>query len=405
MRLVHTADWHLGLDFYEFARLPEQICFLNWLADTLVRLNAEVLLVAGDIFNTSAPSTAVQRAYFDFLTQVTRRLPELQIVMIAGNHDSGTRLEAPSALLENLNIHIKGSVVHNPTDYSIDYGQFAIPLRDRSGKEYICLAIPFLRANDCPPKKDEAENYTEAFYRELAAYFATDPRPKICMGHLYAAGVTLEEERDIEYAPVGGLEGVSLAKYLKPYSYIALGHIHRQQRVYNAENVRYAGAPIATTFTHRQQEQGVVVVDIDDAATKISFEAFASPLKLLKYSGKPDEILTQLSDLSVGVVDDFAPIIAIEVVDQARPPLSFKQEVDELLKGRYARRGPLTFKAAVTDVNRDECTAPLSVLDHRYEPEEIAEREYRKYHNGESLPAPLKRLLQEAIQEAKQCES
>ena len=102
MRIVHTADWHLGLEFYEFSRLREQIIFLDWLVDKLHDLQADVLLVAGDIFNTVSPSTAAQRAYFDFLTKVTQRLPNLQIVIIAGNHDSGARLEAPSALLENL---------------------------------------------------------------------------------------------------------------------------------------------------------------------------------------------------------------------------------------------------------------------------------------------------------------
>ena len=405
MRLVHTADWHLGLDFYEFARLPEQVVFLAWLADTLCRLEADVLLVAGDVFNTNAPSTAAQRAYFDFLTQVTQRLPRLQVVITAGNHDSGTRLEAPSALLANLNIHIKGSVAHNAADYSIDYDQFAIPLQDSSGKEYLCLAVPFLRANDCPPKQNETENYIEAFYRELAEHFVKDSRPKICMGHLYASGVTLGEEKDIEYIPIGGLAGVSLAKYLESYSYVALGHIHREQRVYNAEHIRYSGAPIATTFSHRKLKQGIMVVDIDDTQTSVTFEAFDSPLRLLKFSGTPAEILTQLGTLSEGVVDDFAPILAIEVVDQLPPSSSFKQEVEEVLKGRYARRGPFTFKSIAEDSRVWDSTSALSVLDHRYEPEEIAEREYRKRYNGAPLPDGLKRLLQEAIQEVKQCES
>ena len=404
MRLVHTADWHLGLDFYEISRLPEQIVFLDWLADTLCRLDVDALLVAGDVFNTIAPSTAAQRAYFDFLTRITRTLPKLQIVITAGNHDSGARLEAPSALLKNLNIHIKGSVEHNPSDYTIDYNQFAIPLKDRVGNEYLCLAIPFLRANDCPPCQNESESYTEAFYRELAAHFATDSRPKICMGHLYASGTSLSDAKDIEYIPIGGLEGVSLAQYFTSYAYVALGHIHRQQCVYSADNVRYSGAPIATTFVHREQAQGVIVVDIDDGKTIATFESFDSPLKLIKYSGTPTEILEQLQGLPERAVDDFAPIIAVEVLDETPPPPSFKQEVEAVLKGRYARRGPSTFKSSAQLTQELSTVSQPSALDHRYEPEEIAEREYQKRNNGAGFPEHLKRLLQEAIEEARQCE-
>lgn len=404
MRLVHTADWHLGLDFYEFARLPEQVVFLAWLADTLCRLEADVLLVAGDVFNTISPSIAAQRAYFDFLTEVTRRLPHLQIVITAGNHDSGSRLEAPSALLANLNIHIKGSVLHNPEDYSINYEQFAIPLYDKKGIEYLCLAVPFLRTSDCPPKQDETEDYVEAFYRELANHFAHDKRPKICMGHLYAHGSALNEEKDIEYVAIGGLEGSSLAQHFISYSYVALGHIHRQQRIYDAENIRYSGAPIATTFSHREQAQGILVVDIEGQKINVTHEVFDSPLKLLKLTGTPVSILEQLRALSEGTVDDFAPILDLEITDTTPPPALFKQEVEEALKGRYARRGLSTFKQTKLIASSEEREPILSTLDHRYEPEEIAEREYQKRY-GMSFPDDLRRLLREAIQEAQQCES
>ena len=188
------------------------------------------------------------------------------------------------------------------------------------------------------------------------------------------------------------------------YSYVALGHIHRQQRVYDAENIRYSGAPIATTFSHREQAQGILVVDIEGQKINVTHEVFDSPLKLLKLTGTPVSILEQLRALSEGTVDDFAPILDLEITDTTPPPALFKQEVEEALKGRYARRGLSTFKQTKLIASSEEREPILSTLDHRYEPEEIAEREYQKRY-GMSFPDDLRRLLREAIQEAQQCES
>ena len=108
MRLLHTADWHLGQTFYQFERSYEHQCFLDWLLETLVSEAIDALLIAGDIFDNTNPSAAAQRQLYRFLAAAKRRLPKLAIVIIAGNHDSGGRLEAPTPLLEGFDITVIG---------------------------------------------------------------------------------------------------------------------------------------------------------------------------------------------------------------------------------------------------------------------------------------------------------
>ena len=111
MKLLHTADWHLGQTFFEYDRRDEHIRFLNWLREQLRELDIDVLLIAGDIFDSPNPSAESQRLYYTFLREVTQENPSLQIIIIAGNHDSAARLEAPNPLLEGMNVSVRGVAV------------------------------------------------------------------------------------------------------------------------------------------------------------------------------------------------------------------------------------------------------------------------------------------------------
>ena len=110
LKIIHTADWHLGQTFFGYDRDEEHEAFLSWLIDILTLRQTDVLLIAGDVFDVANPSAAAQRRFFRFLREANRRNPQLQIVIIAGNHDSAARLEAPIPLLEELNTSIVGAV-------------------------------------------------------------------------------------------------------------------------------------------------------------------------------------------------------------------------------------------------------------------------------------------------------
>lgn len=150
MRLLHTSDWHLGQSLHNFDRHYEHQCFLDWLLETIVAEQADALLVAGDVFDNANPSAASQRQLYSFLQQARARAPQLDIVVIAGNHDSPGRLEAPGPLLE-----VHGTTVigypHRDADGAIAMERMLVPLTGKDGKVGAwVLAVPFLRHGDVP---------------------------------------------------------------------------------------------------------------------------------------------------------------------------------------------------------------------------------------------------------------
>ena len=150
LKLIHTADWHLGQTFFGYDREAEHDAFLGFLTNLLVERQTDVLLIAGDVFDVTNPSAGAQRRFYRFLKEANRRNPGLQIVIIAGNHDSAIRLEAPNPLLEELNTSIVG-IVGRTDSGEIDLGSLVVPLRNRAGeREALCLAVPFLRQGDYP---------------------------------------------------------------------------------------------------------------------------------------------------------------------------------------------------------------------------------------------------------------
>jgi len=250
MRVIHTSDWHLGHMLRgEVARVEEHLAFVDWLLAACIREAADVLLVTGDIFDSATPTAAAERTWFDFLAAARRALPAMDIVAIAGNHDSPARLGAASNLLRELGVHVVGSLPRRP-DAEIDLDRVAIPV---AGGRGLVAAVPFLRPVDLP----EGEGALEAIYGEVVAGARARRRADqalIVTGHLYVAGAEtryLSERR----VAIGGLESAPLRLFPDDIDYVALGHIHKSQRV-GRDTIRYAGAPLALSldeapYTHQ----------------------------------------------------------------------------------------------------------------------------------------------------------
>ena len=151
MKIIHTADWHLGQTFYNYDRSKEHALFLDWLCSLIKERGTELLLIAGDVFDNPNPSAEAQRIYYSFLKKITAENDGLQIIVTAGNHDSAARIEAPSPLLNAFNVHVSG-VVHYK-EGEIDYDSMIIPIANNG----CCLAVPYLRYSDLP----EADSYSE----------------------------------------------------------------------------------------------------------------------------------------------------------------------------------------------------------------------------------------------------
>jgi exonuclease SbcD len=254
MRILHTADWHLGARLVERERLGEQAVFLDWLIEVLRSEKVEALLVSGDVFDAANPPQEAVALYFDFLKRLAD-LKTVNAVITGGNHDSASHLNAPRELLKRFEVHV--------------FGQAGANVVDLGGA--VVAAVPFLRERDLREVgagvtmgkvQEQVKGAIRAHYAEqLAACRAVAvERPVIAMGHLTVLGaVTSDSERDIH---IGNLGAVG-ADVFAGFDYTALGHLHRPQKVAGLEGVRYSGSPIALSFSEAGDAKSVVVVETE----------------------------------------------------------------------------------------------------------------------------------------------
>jgi exonuclease SbcD len=266
MRLIHTSDWHLGHELHGFDRGVEHDVFLDWLAGLLVDLQADALLVTGDIYDTVNPSVPAQQRLYRFVRRALAEVPYLQIVLIGGNHDSAARLELPKELLDANRVHLIGGMPRHQGRPAAR--RVLVELRDAAATpRALCAAVPYLRPGDLPPCV-EAESPVKTLYRDVidAAKATRGDLPLIVTGHLHMRGGIVSELSERRLV-VGGEEAVPSDIFPASAAYVALGHLHRPQTVPGQTLIRYAGSPFPMSVTEKDYEHSIVVVDLDQAGS------------------------------------------------------------------------------------------------------------------------------------------
>ncbi|WGV14152.1 exonuclease SbcCD subunit D C-terminal domain-containing protein [Psychrobacter maritimus] len=282
LTILHTSDWHLGRRLYGRMRYDEFEAFLNWLQDTISAQKVDILIVAGDIFDTMTPSNRAQALYYEFLGRVSRSCCE-HIVIVAGNHDSPTFLDAPSNVLKFLNVHVIGTACEDLNDE-------VLVLDDADGAPHcIIAAVPYLRdrdvrssaAGESADSKDvNVIKGIRAHYDKVASIAKTKQAklveasqrhiPIIATGHLFAAGGTTTEDDGVRELYVGSLGKISADMFDDGFDYVALGHLHIPQRVGGRESIRYSGSPIAMGFGEAKQQKQVLLVQFGTVERSLS---------------------------------------------------------------------------------------------------------------------------------------
>ncbi len=260
MHILHTADWHIGQKLHERPRLDEHEKFLEWLLGKIKEENVELLLVSGDIFDTSLPSADATNLYYRFLHQLYTETATHTII-IAGNHDSPRHLEAPREFLRMGRIHVVG-LAKEPAECVIN-----IP---SDNPQVSVAAVPYLSENELPHVSYESEIEKSERYRERLKSFYTEcvshmekSLPKILMGHLFVhGGKETKSERNIQ---IGGATAIRVSDFPDDVDYVALGHLHRPQTL-NKENypIRYSGSPIPMRFNEANYRKKVYLLEISD---------------------------------------------------------------------------------------------------------------------------------------------
>ncbi|WP_299988298.1 exonuclease SbcCD subunit D C-terminal domain-containing protein [uncultured Pontibacter sp.] len=299
MRVLHTSDWHLGQRLVNLERTEEHQHFLDWLLQTIESEEVEVLLMAGDVFDTGVPSNTALRQYYNFLTRVCATCCR-HIIITGGNHDSVSTLNAPKELLDCFNIKVIGGATADLLDELIE-------LRDENGQlELVVCAVPFLRDRDVRLSVP-GESYEEREQRikqGIAAHYAAfvphvhpykdQGIPVVAMGHLFAAGGSASDsEKEIH---VGNLGQIGADQFPKEFDYVALGHLHRPQQVNKAHHIRYSGSPIPLSFSEVTDKKVVYVLDFENGQlTDLKEIAIPVCRKLVRFKGSLEEVKQKIA--------------------------------------------------------------------------------------------------------------
>jgi exonuclease SbcD len=271
MKLLHTSDWHLGQKFLSFDREKEHRMALEWLLQTIRDQQVDVLIVAGDVFDIGNPPNYARTLYYRFLAGLTLT-PCRHAVFIGGNHDSPSMLDAPREILKTLNVHVVGSATGDIEDEVIEL------LDEEGNPEMVVAAVPFLRDRDLR-SSEIAEtgqqridrirkgifNHYQEIGRRMEAYAELNI-PLIATGHLYADGAVASAKQDNIY--IGDIENIRADQFPEVFDYVALGHIHRPQKIGGKDHVRYCGSLIPLSFSETKDEKAATLIEWKDRTIK-----------------------------------------------------------------------------------------------------------------------------------------
>ena len=403
MKIIHTADWHLGNVFHRHNRVAEHRHFFGWLRDTIVQQQPDALIVSGDIFVGPNPAADVQRLFYDFLTHLSVEHPGMSIILIAGNHDSGARLEAGEELLRLHNIFVRGTVWKDAEGETY-FERMILPLAPRGSDtaEVVCYALPFLRPADYPAGlsvQDGLRHYLTNLDKRLKKT-AFKRLPVVVAAHFYAHGALIQAHEHSERLVVGGQDMVEIDTMGKAYAYVALGHIHRPQAVGNCANVRYAGSPLALSFSERDYKRAVNLVEIDTQGHVETTSLFYTPLCALislpdRGALDPQEALSRLRSLPDAQPDDDReayPYVEMNI-RLAQPEPELRRRIGEIIEHKavkFCRITTSTFReqSAQDDTQRPAVENSL----HSQAPIDIAKQYYTARYGNEMPEALVERF-------------
>ena len=413
MRLFHTSDWHLGQNLHGQERDFEHACFLTWLLAQLASEQPDVLLIAGDIFDTVNPPVKAQERLYDFIVSAHEQQPKLTIVMIAGNHDSGSRIELPAPLMRRLRTHALGRVLWLD-DGQLDAERLLIPLPDASGEIAAwCLALPFLRPAEVTGAHlgDDYLRGIGQVHEWLIEAANTKRKPGqalIAISHAHMAGGSISEDSERSLI-IGNAEALPACLFGPSISYVALGHLHKPQRVNNEERIRYCGSPIPLSFSEIGYQHQILDVTLK-GETLVSVETRLIPraVNLQRIGPLPlAEILTQLAELpDIDLLADIQrqPWLEVRVkLDEPQPDL--RQQIETALQGKSVRLVRIAAEYAGSGGrNGDDDATRLIELD-QLTPQELFSRAWQENYGSEADEQTLKDfavLLQEVQLEGEQ---
>lgn len=392
LNVLHTSDWHLGRSLYGQRRYEEFDALLQWMLTTLGEQQTDILLIAGDVFDTTAPSNRAMQQYYNFLRDAAHSGCR-HVVIIGGNHDSPTFLNAPRQILKTLNVHVVGAKTDDPADE-------VLRLDDAEGKPLaLVCAVPYLRDRDIRSAEagesiddkerklldgirthyQEVTDAAERLRRELEQQFDSKI-PLIGMGHLWTAGAQTVEGDGVRELYVGSLAHVGTDIFPAALDYVALGHLHVPQSVGGKAHIRYSGSPLPMGFGEARQQKSVCVLTFTGHKAEINQLNIPGFQRLRQLSGNLAGLQAELQALLDEGISTWVEAIYTgeEIVPDLRDKLlealaDDEQQLITLLRVKNQRINVQTLQAQESEQTLDDLT-PQDVfarcLDAHNVPEE-----------------------------------
>jgi exonuclease SbcD len=397
MKILHTSDWHLGKTLYSKKdRQEEHLAFFDWLLNTIREKKVDVLLVAGDVFDTASPSSTSQKMYYEFLIKV-KTAGCNHVIVVGGNHDSPSFLNAPKDILSAINISVIGNATDNPED------ELVLVENEVGEVQLIVCGVPFLRERDISRFAD-GENYSDRSRRvnesikthyALIAKLAEEKRkelgseiPIIATGHLSVAGGKRNDDDGVRETYIGTVEAVGYDIFPETFDYVALGHYHIPSLI--TDHIRYCGSPIPMGFGEVGQEKRIYLIDYSKERT---IETIYIPVfqELESISGEKEYIQTRLTELK-----NQNRSVWVEVIYSGKELLpDFTQWVNDLIDGSPIEVLKLQNRPQSTTVLTQEDTSEsleeLDIFD-------VFEKKLMKEEIIEEQKDELRALYREMVQ-------
>ncbi|MCI5850101.1 MAG: exonuclease SbcCD subunit D C-terminal domain-containing protein [Sutterellaceae bacterium] len=396
-RILHTSDWHLGKEIIGESTVETDEKFLGWLLRLCEERKVDCLLVSGDVFDVPMPPTRAQELYYRFLAGLVKSGCRT-VVLTPGNHDSPSFLRAPGSILSQL-----GVVVPDP-----DPESEAVVVRNEEGEPVLGIAaVPFLRESEVRASLEGMtegkrwELYEEGVRRHYASVREALGRkltgasvPLIAMGHFFALGTKITPDPETGEIPntVGTLGAISSDAVGEGWDYVALGHIHRAQRV-KGDTVRYSGAPIPLSFREVGNPSEVILVTTDAPGAVPEVEAVPVPRfqPMERLQGDVDVILAAMERIAreqpgCWIEADYTGVTA-------QPDLTerFSEAADRLGVRLLAVRNQAAFRRAM---EKTSASVPLEELS----PEEVFRQFLSESHEDEASRKRLMGTFREALE-------
>lgn len=321
MKFFHLSDLHIGLKLFNRDLREDQEYILRQITDIAVREQPQAVVIAGDIYDKAVPSAEAVEVFDRFIAGLNAALPDTAVMMIAGNHDSGPRINCFRSVLSRQNVYMIGQ----PPRVEGEHIE-RVTLEDECGPVNFYL-LPFVRPSMVKQLTGVDENGNNLSYdetlRRLIGREEIDPSQRnVIVSHQFylPSGTDAEavERMDSEVRTVGNIDQVS-ADILEQFDYAALGHIHKPMKA-GSEFIRYCGTPLACSVSEAGQKKGIIMVELGDKGDRKTTVLPLEPLRQVRViRGELEEVLEQAcGDYVTVILTDKADLDAFDMQDKIR---------------------------------------------------------------------------------------